>query len=121
MVYNELACKHKLSFPGEFLTTISGYHDGNVVRSLMFKSNTNRIIGPYGMSSTSSLMPFNCSVDGGKGAIVGFSGRSDRYLNSLEIYVAVLCPAGDFFDAMEEQGLVAYRTSRLMAKYALHG
>ncbi|XP_052153484.1 jacalin-related lectin 3-like [Oryza glaberrima] len=112
--------KHELSFPGEFLTGISGYHDGNVVRSLMFKSNKNRIFGPQ-MSETSSLMRFDCSVDGGKGAIVGFSGRSDQYLNSLEIYVAVLCPAGEFFDAMEEQGLVAYRTSPLMAKYALHG
>ncbi|KAF0889629.1 hypothetical protein E2562_030115 [Oryza meyeriana var. granulata] len=109
--------KINLNFPDEFLTTVKGWIDHQQIIDLQFKTSQQRTFGPFRRGaypwSVIRASLFECSVDGA-GAIVGFSGRSSQFkINSIALYVATLCPASHFYKKMEEQGLVAYRTSPL--------
>ncbi|KAF0928210.1 hypothetical protein E2562_038298 [Oryza meyeriana var. granulata] len=112
--------QEELDFPGEFLTHVSGYHD-NYLRSLQFRSNRNRTFGPYGAKNINNedWSPFEVSMEGA-GSIVGFSGRSGNSINAIGVYIAVWSPQR-FYDKMQTQDVVAYRTSPLHLQLrALH-
>ncbi|XP_059669139.1 jacalin-related lectin 3-like [Cornus florida] len=69
----------------EYLLSISGYYgdvaNKIVIRSLGFQSNK-RTIGPFGMDEGEK---FESISTGGK--IIGFYGRSDKYLTSIGAYL----------------------------------
>ncbi|KAJ1263855.1 hypothetical protein BS78_09G219000 [Paspalum vaginatum] len=99
-----------LSFPDEYVTTVSGHytpiaHGGSpVIRSLTFRTNQQRAYGPFGMEEGT---PFTFPVDGG--AVVGFWGRSGWQLDAVGLYVAPLRPE-TMYDRVQKLGLTAYRT-----------
>jgi disease resistance protein RPM1 len=74
--------------PFEFLVEISGTTgpyvcaENDVVTSLMLVTNV-RSYGPYGSGGGT---PFSTSVQA-NGSIVGFFGRSGRFLNAIGVYV----------------------------------
>ncbi|OEL27825.1 Jacalin-related lectin 19 [Dichanthelium oligosanthes] len=98
----------KLSFPDEYLTTVSGHyspiaHGGSpVIRSLAFRTNR-EAYGPFGVAEGT---PFTFPVDGG--VIVGFCGRSGWQLDAVGLYVAPLRPER-MSDRVQQLGLSAYR------------
>ncbi|XP_059650947.1 mannose/glucose-specific lectin-like [Cornus florida] len=77
--------KVTLAYPDEFLLSVWGYYgqvgDMVVIRSLGFQSNK-RMIGPFGVESGEK---FQSSSTCGK--IIGFYGRSDKYLSSIGAYL----------------------------------
>lgn len=78
----------KFEYPEEYLTTVSGHvapvvQGGSpVIRSLAFKSNK-RSFGPFGAEEGT---PFTFPMEGGM--IVGFSGRSGRFLDAIGLYLS---------------------------------
>lgn len=78
----------ELDCPDEYLTSMSGhvgyFHRLVVIKSLTFRSNR-RVYGPFGSRGE---MPF--SFTSGIGKIVGFFGRSDRYLNSIAAHLELV-------------------------------
>ncbi|XP_018843317.1 jacalin-related lectin 19-like isoform X2 [Juglans regia] len=83
----------KLQYPEEFLVSVSGHYSefngSQVIRSLSFKSNR-RNFGPFGVEEGT---PFTSSIHGG--SIVGFYGRSGRYIDSIGIWVSCVEPTKD--------------------------
>ncbi|KAK4789937.1 hypothetical protein SAY86_017241 [Trapa natans] len=73
----------------EYLISVSGYagiyRGMTVIKSLTFGSNKAKKYGPYG---TKGETPFSFSTSIGK--IVGFSGRSARYLHAISAHVEIL-------------------------------
>ncbi|KAK4789688.1 hypothetical protein SAY86_016992 [Trapa natans] len=73
----------------EYLISVSGYvgsfHNMTVIKSLTFGSNKAKKYGPYG---TKGEIPFSFSTSIGK--IVGFFGRSNRYLHAIAAHVEIL-------------------------------
>uniref|UniRef100_A0A0D9W2K4 Jacalin-type lectin domain-containing protein n=1 Tax=Leersia perrieri TaxID=77586 RepID=A0A0D9W2K4_9ORYZ len=106
------AVREELDFPSEFLTHVSGYHD-EYLRSLQFRTNRNKTFGPYGVKyeNHKDCRPFEISMEDA-GSIVGFSGRSSRFIDAIGIYIAVWNPEM-FYDSMRMKGILAYRTSPL--------
>uniref|UniRef100_A0A0D9WJ85 Jacalin-type lectin domain-containing protein n=1 Tax=Leersia perrieri TaxID=77586 RepID=A0A0D9WJ85_9ORYZ len=105
----------KLSFPEEYLTTVSG-HYGTVatantpaaIRSLAFRTNR-REYGPFGTVAEGGT-PFAFPVDGG--AIVGFWGRSSGWqLDAVGLHVAPLRPE-TMYEKAHKLGVMAYRSVR---------
>ncbi|XP_062232631.1 jacalin-related lectin 19-like isoform X2 [Phragmites australis] len=98
----------KLSFPDEYLTTVSGHYSpiapggSPVIRSLEFRTNQ-RAYGPFGVAEGT---PFTFPVDGG--VIVGLCGRSGWQLDAVGLYVAPLRPE-TMYDKVQKLGLTAYR------------
>ncbi|XP_076894928.1 agglutinin-like [Bidens hawaiensis] len=74
-----------IDYPDEYLISVSGrignYEGSDVVVSICFDTNQNRY-GPYGTGHGKVF-----SYDGEGGAIVGFHGRSNKYLNAIGVYV----------------------------------
>ncbi|XP_062076286.1 jacalin-related lectin 34-like [Humulus lupulus] len=88
--------KVTVNWPSEHLKSISGtYGDYNgvsdVITSLSFHTNLTTH-GPFGTSSTTSGKPFSSPIT--DSAVVGFHGRSGRYLDALGIYVKPLNTEG---------------------------
>jgi hypothetical protein len=72
--------------PSEFVTGISGtvglYRSCNVIASLTFVTNV-KTYGPFGLGDGT---PFTVPVEDNHG-VVGFFGRSSRYLDAIGAYV----------------------------------
>ncbi|XP_041000810.1 jacalin-related lectin 19-like isoform X3 [Juglans microcarpa x Juglans regia] len=81
-----LKAEIKLQYPEEFLVRVSGHYSefngSQVIRSLSFESNR-RNFGPFGVEEGT---PFTSSILGG--SIVGFYGRSGRYIDSIGFWVS---------------------------------
>uniref|UniRef100_A0A453ACD3 Dirigent protein n=1 Tax=Aegilops tauschii subsp. strangulata TaxID=200361 RepID=A0A453ACD3_AEGTS len=73
--------------PSELLKEVSGtfgrYHGVSVITSLTFVTSV-RIHGPFGEGAGTS---FNTPIQNNSGSIVGFFGRSAKYLNTIGLYV----------------------------------
>jgi hypothetical protein len=71
----------------EYITSVKGhlgsYENYFVVRSLKFETN----LGSYGPYGTEEGVPFELPANGGQ--IIGFHGRSMKYLDALGVYVQV--------------------------------
>lgn len=71
--------------PSEFLTGVSGsiglFNNVNAITSLTFVTNL-RSFGPFGKGQGTAFHIPMKSI----GCIVGFFGRSDRYLNAIGVY-----------------------------------
>lgn len=100
--------------PDELLTGVEVFYygmDRAVITSMSLTTSRQGKHGPYPRPYGER---FSFSADEGAGAIVGFCGTvSNWYLRSIGLYVATLCPAGEFYDKMQKQGVAAYRTSPL--------
>ncbi|XP_059630129.1 jacalin-related lectin 3-like [Cornus florida] len=75
----------KLDYPGEFLLSVWGYYGQVnkmvVIRSLGFQSNK-KTYGPFGMEDGEKF-EFRSDTSG---KIIGFHGRSDKYLTAIGAY-----------------------------------
>ncbi|XP_059658530.1 mannose/glucose-specific lectin-like [Cornus florida] len=80
--------KVTLDYPNEFLLSVWGYFGqvGNmvVIRSLGFQSNK-RTIGPFGVEDGQKFQFPSASSACAK--IIGFHGRSDKYLTAIGVYL----------------------------------
>ncbi|XP_059630122.1 jacalin-related lectin 19-like [Cornus florida] len=76
----------KLDYPDEFLLSVWGYHGQVdkmvVIRSLGFQSNK-RTYGPFGVEDGENF-EFRSNASG---KIIGFHGRSDKYLTAIGAYL----------------------------------
>ncbi|XP_059630106.1 jacalin-related lectin 19-like [Cornus florida] len=85
VIYNDIEGKVKLDYPSEFLLSVWGYcgqvNKMVVIRSLRFQSNK-RIYGPFGMEDGEKF-EFRSDTSG---KIIGFHGRSDKYLTTIGAY-----------------------------------
>uniref|UniRef100_A0A5B6YS50 Jacalin-type lectin domain-containing protein n=1 Tax=Davidia involucrata TaxID=16924 RepID=A0A5B6YS50_DAVIN len=83
----------KLDYPGEFLISVSGYffnHHLKIVESLTIESNRSTY-GPFGpQDETYFKFPSTSS-----GKIIGFHGRSGRYIDSIGAYIKPILDPGE--------------------------
>ncbi|XP_038898650.1 jacalin-related lectin 3-like [Benincasa hispida] len=85
-----------LDYPDEYLISIYGYYgsihnwgiNGTVIRSLTFQTNI-RSYGPFGIEDGNK---FSFPITGGK--IVGFHGKSSRFLNAIGVHVETIQKIG---------------------------
>nr|WRQ20294.1 jacalin-related lectin 4-like [Citrullus colocynthis] len=85
-----------MDYPNEYLISIYGYYgsihnwgiDGTVIRSLTLETNI-RSYGPFGVEDGNK---FSFPITGGK--IVGFHGKSGRYLDGIGVHVQTIQKIG---------------------------
>jgi len=80
--------------PYEFLTQIEGYHGvthlpiGGVgipgLTGITFRTNLQKVYGPYGGGKEPNFIPFQTSV----GKIVGFFGKTGQIIDQLGVFIS---------------------------------